>query len=285
MGLFTDLACEKCTDKLAKHNDKLKYGCKEVVVNINSTRKQQKYGLNRGNYYFLECPNLNLLSPIVSDYMITLVASYLKTTIGKKINFNKPNTILVVGLGNQNLVCDSLGARVTSKLIVGQAVECGHKILSFCPNVFGQTGIDSARLIKSVTASVRPDLVILVDSLCALSTARLGVSIQICDLGLIAGGGGGEGKTLIDSKYLGVKTITIGVPLVVKTETIVSDVLKTLSEQSELHNQSIIKNINNFLVTPKDIDSLVRLNAEIIASSINLAVLGVDIEMQKAVLK
>lgn len=285
MGMYTDLACEKCTDKLAKHNDKLKYGCEEIVVNINSARKQQKYGLNRGSYYFLECPNLNLLAPIVSDYIVSQVATYLKVLIGKKINLNKPNTVLVVGLGNQNIVCDSLGVLATSKLIVGQAVECGNKLLAFCPSVSGQTGIDSARLIKSVTASVRPDLVILVDSLCALSTARLGSSVQISDSGLVAGGCVTENKTLINSKYLGVPTLNIGVPLVVKTETIIFEVLKVLSEQSEMQGQSIIKNINNFIVTPKDIDSLVRLNAEIIASSINLAVLGVSVETQKSVLK
>lgn len=285
MGVYTDLACEKCTDKLAKHNDKLKYGCEEVMVNINSSRKQQKYGLNRGSYYFLECPNLSLLAPVVSDYIISQVATYLKTAIGKKINPNKPNSVLVVGLGNQYLVCDSLGVQSTRGLIVGQTVECGNKLLAFCPSVFGQTGIDSAKLIKSVVSSIKPDMVILVDSLCALSTARLGSSVQISDSGLVAGGCISEDKTLINSKYLGVPTISIGVPLVVKTETIINDVLKILSEQSEIHDQSIIKNINNFIVTPKDIDALVRLNAEIIASSINLAVLGLNTEEQKAVLK
>ena len=280
---YTDLACEKCTDKLAQYNDKLKYGCQEVVININSNKKQQKYGLNRGNYYFLSCSNLKSMAPIVCDYIIEQVANYLRLEIKKKLK-NKLANVLVVGLGNQNLVSDSLGVRVTQKLVVTDNRQDDINLSAFCPGALGQTGIDTANLVKSVVQLAKPNLVILVDSLCALSTSRLGSSVQVSDAGIVPGGAIGGNGQVINSKFLGVPTISIGVPLVVKTETIIDDVLSSLSDNVEELNSSVHKNFKNFLVTPTDIDTLVKMNAEIISSAINMSVLELSLNEQRLIL-
>ncbi len=284
MAFYTDLACEKCTDKLAKLNDKLKYGCEEIVVNINSLKKQEKYGLYKGNYYFLGCPNLNLLAPIVSDYIVEQVANYLKLELKKKLK-KQTGKVMVVGLGNEYLTCDSLGVKVTKGIVVTPSGVNGNSLCAFCPGVLGQTGIETSSLVKSVVQLTKPDVVIVVDALCALSTSRLGSSIQINDAGIVPGGAVGNNGQILNSKYLGVPTLSIGVPLVVRTETIISDVLSELSDNMVDFDQSLLKNIRNFIVTPKNIDSLVKLNAEIISSAINLSVLDLKIDEQKAILR
>ena len=284
MAFYTDLACEKCTDKLAKLNDKLKYGCEEIVVNINSLKKQEKYGLYKGNYYFLGCPNLNLLAPIVSDYIVEQVANYLKLELKKKLK-KQTGKVMVVGLGNEYLTCDSLGVKVTKGIVVTPNGANGNSLCAFCPGVLGQTGIETSSLVKSVVQLTKPDVVIVVDALCALSTSRLGSSIQINDAGIVPGGAVGNSGQILNSKYLGVPTLSIGVPLVVRTETIISDVLSELSDNMVDFDQSLLKNIRNFIVTPKNIDSLVKLNAEIISSAINLSVLDLKIDEQKAILR
>ena len=284
MAFYTDLACEKCTDKLAKLNDKLKYGCEEIVVNINSLKKQEKYGLYKGNYYFLGCPNLNLLAPIVSDYIVEQVANYLKLELKKKLK-KQTGKVMVVGLGNEYLTCDSLGVKVTKGIVVTPNGANGNSLCAFCPGVLGQTGIETSSLVKSVVQLTKPDIVIVVDALCALSTSRLGSSIQINDAGIVPGGAVGNNGQILNSKYLGVPTLSIGVPLVVRTETIISDVLSELSDNMVDFDQSLLKNIRNFIVTPKNIDSLVKLNAEIISSAINLSVLDLKIDEQKAILR
>lgn len=282
MSFYTDIAYEKCDAKMQKRTDNLDYGCEEFMVDINSTFKERAYEKPRGKYYLLNCPNLDLLAPVVYEYIISRLSNYLKRLFSSTIQTNNKK-ILVVGLGNEKLVSDSLGAMTVNKLCINCDLNnLQNKLFAFIPGVSSNTGMSSDKLIKCVVKEIRPDLVILVDSLCALSTSRLGNSFQITDNGLKPGGAINEDARVINSKFLGVPTVSIGVPLVVKTETIIGEILSKISEDVDC-DMGIIKNVNNFLVTPKDIDRLVSIDADIIACAITSAVFDVNTWEQKSI--
>jgi len=282
MEFYTDLACEKGTQNFDEVADDLEYGCEEIVININTTKKMQEYGKPKGKYYLLNCPNLEVLAPVVADYVANQLADYLRLTLGEKIG-EKVGKILVVGLGNKDLVCDSLGVKTAENLIVSTFETGKNKniLTAFCPGVSGHTGIITSKLVKSVVQNTKADLVILVDSLCAISATRLGNSFQISDSGIVAGGAMGNNDEIMNSKFLGVPTIVMGTPLVIRTETIIGEVLTKLSDENIDIDQNIYKNISNLIVTPKEIDRLVSLSSYILGNAINLAVLGISLQDQK----
>lgn len=283
MDFYTDLACEKGTGRFDKIADDLDYGCEEIYIDINTLAKCNEYRKPKGKYYLLNCPNLSVLAPIVADYIAKQLADYLKSYIKSGVS-KKPMRVMVFGLGNNGLVCDSLGTLTTKKLIIQsyEKSENGNEIITFCPGVSARTGIPTSSLVKSMVINNKPNLVILIDSLCAVSASRLGNSFQISDSGIVAGGAFGTTDEMINSKFLGVPTLVIGTPLVIRCETIIGEVLGKISDVDfDIDNN--IYSIGNLIVTPKDIDKLVSMNASIIASAINLAVLDIGLEDQKLI--
>ena len=153
-----------------------------------------------------------------------------------------PSKILIVGLGNDKFVADSLGPSVLTQIKTG-----GH-LVTFEPCVFGVTGINSVDAIQAITRQVRPTAVIVIDSLVSATPARIGTNYQICTSGITPGSGIGRDNQTIDQKLLGVPVLAIGVPVC----TIMSPT------QGQIYH-----------VVPKDIDLVIRDCAHIIARSLN----------------
>lgn len=153
--------------------------------------------------------------------------------------------ILIVGLGNDKFVADSLGPCVLEQ------INTGSQLITFEPCVFGVTGINSVDAIKAITHTTRPSAVIVIDSLVSATPQRIGTNYQICTSGITPGSGIGRNNQTINQKLLGVPVIAIGVP--------VCTIMTTVPEQI-------------YHVVPKDIDLLIRDCAKIIAQSINTLV-------------
>ncbi|MDR0426290.1 MAG: GPR endopeptidase [Clostridiales bacterium] len=175
---------------------------------------------------------------------------------------------LVVGLGNPNMTADALGSGVSKRIAVTrnlptEAGEDGARpkgISTICPNVLGVTGIESFDIVKGVVERVKPALVLVVDSLCAAATERIAAAFQICSAGITPGSGVSNFRFRLDEQSLGVKVVSLGVPLVVYAATIVREA----AGASDI-NEKFAK----MIVTPKDIDLIVEDCAEIIAGAIN----------------
>ncbi|MGN1227924.1 MAG: GPR endopeptidase [Christensenellales bacterium] len=283
MSIYTDIAVECVNSKFDDNEKSLEFGCTESVVKIDSSKKQKIYNKPKGEYYLLDCPNLNSLAPVVYDYIIEQVASYLKCKI-KSVTNKEKCKVLVVCLGNENVVSDSLGAQVFDKLITSVHKGEGESSLqAIRTSVLGKTGIDTATLTKSVTTLLNPDVVLLIDSLCSLSINRIGTSIQIADSGIVAGGAIGRQGQLINAPFLRCPTLAIGIPFVVRVETIIADVLNQLSDVQIGDNKTVNAKCKNLLVAPKEIDSMVELGSNLIASAINLAVLDLSVDEQRLI--
>ena len=153
--------------------------------------------------------------------------------------------ILIIGLGNNKFVADSLGPCVLEQ------INTGEQLLTFEPSVFGVTGIKSVDAIKAITRMIHPSVVMIIDSLVSATPQRIGTNYQICTSGIIPGSGIGRDNQTIDQKLLGVPVIAIGVP--------VCTIMTTVPDQI-------------YHVVPKDIDVIIRDCAGIIAQAINTLV-------------
>lgn len=153
----------------------------------------------------------------------------------KKIIRKDYNNILVVGLGNNKSTPDSLGPLSIEEVLVTNHIyemnrldEGFRRVSVLKPGVTGETGIETYSVIKSLTKTLNPDLVIVIDSLCSTSIERVNKTIQITNSGISPGSGIGNSRKELSRETLGVDVIAIGVPTVVSAVTIVSDTINYL---------------------------------------------------------
>ncbi len=202
--------------------------------------------------------------------------------------------ILAVGLGNKELTADSFGPIAVSHLwITGHLAEEGMSVSGISPGVMAQTGMETARIVEGIVRQMRPDALLVMDSLAARSTERLGRTIQLTDTGICPGSGVGNHRRGLNRRTLGIPVIAIGVPTVVGGATIARDtlegVLSLLCKQCE--EDSVLKKMNSteremlvrqiaeprfgaLYVTPKDIDETVLHLGAFVADGINTAIYG-----------
>lgn len=188
--------------------------------------------------------------------------------------------ILVVCLGNRAVTPDALGPLCFQELTVTrhlkdlaphifQAAD-GREICAIAPGVIGQTGIETRDQIRACVDLVKPDLILAIDALAAKGVDRLTTSVQLSDVGISPGSGVGNRRAALDKDSLGVDVLSIGVPTVVDSSTLVYDVL----EQGGMGDltpelRAILENGKNFFVTSKDCDIAVIALSSLIAHAIN----------------
>ena len=161
-------------------------------------------------------------------------------------------------------------------------------VCALAPGVLGVTGIETYDIVEGLVANLKPDAVILIDSLASRRAARINTSIQITDTGISPGSGVGNTRADLSQKGLGVPTIAIGVPMVVFASTIAQDTIHLIANKTGLHSDEeklvqlaqevISESMGEFIVTPKDIDSIINDMAQIIAEGINFALHGENTE-------
>ena len=176
--------------------------------------------------------------------------------------------ILFVGLGNRDITPDRVGPDVADKIVATRHIDGRlKKILGYedlrsvsviAPGVLGQTGIETTEIVKACFKHVKPDLIIIVDALAAREFKRLGTTIQITDTGICPGSGVENKRKEISEKVLGVPVLVIGVPTVVD--------MKQLNSKKEDEAEF------SMMVTPKNVDLIVKRAAKLISSSINNAI-------------
>ncbi|MBQ7794634.1 MAG: GPR endopeptidase, partial [Clostridia bacterium] len=130
------------------------------------------------------------------------------------------------------------------------------RISAIAHGVLGTTGMETAEILRGVTAEKKPDLVIAVDAFAAGDVKNIASTVQVSDTGLVPGGGVANRRNAINRETLGVPVIAVGVPTVVDAE---------LPSGGRWEGEP-------FFVTPKDIDVVIDRLAKTIANGINLAV-------------
>ncbi len=194
----------------------------------------------------------------------------------------KNHRVLVVGLGNQEVTADSLGPKVAEEIVVTSHLfrlqqdadlEGCRDVAVLIPRVMGQTGIETALLVKAVTQQLQPDLVIAIDALATRSLERINRVIQITNTGIRPGSGVGNHRLAIDQANLGVPVIAVGVATVVSVEALIFQVLEAIDSHETQKAEDFIQNRTHFqmVVTPKEMDEEVLHLEKILAQGINEA--------------
>ena len=183
------------------------------------------------------------------------------------------NSAMVVGLGNRYVTADALGTKTAEYVLVTRHIHMHMRdvlpegtpvISSFCANVLGVTGMETAEVVSALTERIKPDVVILIDSLAAASTEHIGCVIQCNDSGIAPGAGVGNFRTMLTRSLLHVPVIAVGVPTVVSAETIVKE-----SGAKETNPKSA-----ELIVAPKDVDAIIKDLSRVLSDAINLMLFG-----------
>lgn len=268
------------------------------VLNENGAKALSK---EIGKYVTMDIKDIKYLDEKFKDTISIELSKQIKLLMGESFK-NKQKSVFVVGLGNIYVTPDSLGPKVIQNIEITRhlihfakdLVEPNtREISAMSPGVLGTTGIETSEIILSVSKAIKPDFVIAIDSLASTSIDRLGTTIQLSNTGITPGAGVKNKREGINKDILNVPVIAIGVPTVVDMATITSETLGKILEKSIEKNEDAKKeknisqimdpekryniilqtlNTENLIVTPKEIDDVIKIVSEIIADGINMSV-------------
>ena len=197
----------------------------------------------------------------------------------------KCSVLLVSGLGNRFATPDALGPYVLENITMnrhvkrefGDVFDTGEKVLcGISPGVMSQTGMESREILNGIVERVKPDVLLVVDSLASRSVNRLCRTIQITNTGISPGAGIGNNRNKINQETIGVPVIAIGVPTVVDAGTIIYEALENALSKEGYQEDEIFqffqsiasKETKDLFVTPKDIDEEIRQVGKMIAEGV-----------------
>jgi len=268
-------------------------------VRVISPAGEKAIGKPMGNYITLEVPGLK----DNDQELYERTCKALATELASILKLEKKTMTLVVGLGNWNVTPDALGPKVVSSMMVtrhlleylpDQVDEGVRPVCAVAPGVLGITGIETGEIIKGIVEKIRPDYIIAIDALASRKVERVNTTIQIADTGISPGSGVGNKRMELSRATLGVPVIAIGVPTVVDAATMANDtidmVLDKMIEQAPQGSEfyKMMKSIDrdekygmireilepyggNLIVTPKEIDDVIRRVSKVIANGLNIA--------------
>lgn len=282
--VHTDLACESEVT-----HDKSKSGTdyEEATVNgfkvarlyVKNARGEELTGKKCGNYTTIFSEMINKIDGDRFGSLTKAISDEIGAMIFKALG-KSASCVLVAGLGNREITADNIGPKTVDRLTVTRHIEQYDKKLfdSFCSvplcaiatGVLGQTGIESAEMIRGICDRARPDLVIAIDALAARSTERLGATVQISDSGIFPGSGIGNRRSEISRESLGIPVIAVGVPTVVNSATLVYDALISAGYK-ELDDKimQVLHSGESFFVSPRQSDMISDKVSELLASAID----------------
>ena len=235
----------------------------EIIIEDDSC--METLGKGVGRYITLEGRELSRFADDYED-MAGELAGELRRLI-------PDGEILVVGLGNNDITPDAVGPQAAAKVLATRHLrdELGgdgedfllslRRVSSFAGGVLGQTGIETAEIVRAIAEQLHPAGIIAIDALACSDVSRLGTTVQISDSGISPGSGVSNSRRELSRKNLGIPVIAVGVPTVVDMHTIVRN----------LTGSDISAELPNMMVTPRDVDRLTERASQLIAFGINLA--------------
>ena len=280
----TDLAIERREITNSGKNDGVTVKKRRVKsasvteIEITTDAGAEKLGKPVGTYVTVELPPFSSEFDDADSRMLAVRDEI------KKLLPKNTSGVLVVGLGNSDITPDALGPKTAKDILSTRhitkslAEEVGlpslRPVSSASPGVLGQTGIESAEMIRGIMNETSPDAVITVDALSARSIKRLGCTVQMTNTGIVPGSGVGNHRAEISRKTLGVPVIAIGVPTVVDAAALVYDITG-----NENIPQPERERAEKMMVTPREIDVMISRASRLLALAINSA-LQPDMDMQ-----
>ena len=212
-------------------------------VTITTVDVKEKNTINKknGKYITIEFNDITEQKEVITKVFIDNLKYLFKHN-----NIAEENTLLVIGLGNSKSTADSLGPNTVDNIVVTRHLESlglnsSRVVSAIKPGVTGETGIETKDIINGIVNVIKPDFLIVIDSLASKSVTRLNKTIQMTDTGIHPGSGVGNSRDEISKDTLSIPVIAIGVPTVCDAVAIVNDTI----EEIHKHFAVTTKNINN----------------------------------------
>lgn len=188
----------------------------------------------------------------------------------------KEKTLLVAGLGNPKMTADALGAEVVDRVTVTRKIlfeeeRSRIRVSAVSMGVLGNTGIETVEHLRGICEQIRPNVVLAVDALSSKSKERLGATIQLSSGGISPGSGVDMAQTRLSQSTVGVPVISLGVPTVIHSSSILRAALEELGIEDREQSKKILEREKGLFVMPKESDLLLRSAATLLASAIDLA--------------
>lgn len=241
------------------------YGCVEITcVTISTHQAAQRLGKPCGKYLTIETPPLwnSLLDP---QQEINAAADCIRKLLPSD------GSILVVGLGNNQITPDALGPQVVDRILATRhltgdlarktGLDALRKTSAISPGVMGQTGIETGEIVRALVNFIQPAAVIAIDALAAQEYSRLGRTIQISDSGISPGSGVQNSRKELSVKTLGIPVISIGVPTVIDGATLTAAFSNVPKEK--------LSAAASAMVTPREVDRMIGHAAKFISLTVN----------------
>lgn len=227
-----------------------------TTVSVLNENGEREIGKPVGTYITVDIPSF-VNDTDIFDGRLKKISNLLKNLLPPDCD-----NILVAGIGNMDITADALGPKTNSYVLATRHIsqelrrDMGFSNLKSVSTVrtgvLGETGIESAELVKGMVNVIHPSCVIAVDALASSSAERLGTTVQLSDTGISPGSGVGNHRFEISEKTLGVPVVSVGIPTVVST-----GVIKGAED-------------NSMFVTPREIDRVTEQGAKLIGMSINV---------------
>ena len=210
---------------------------KKVFMDVSKTLADNKFKIDEKKYrgyqirhFCVDYKSEKFIKRIRGDYY-TITFDYISMhqkakmiqkefmkILKELLNNLKATDPLIIGLGNSQVLCDSLGVTTTNKIMATNHFTDFlnlPKVAIFNPEVTEKTGISSFSLIEMVVKKLKPSMIIMIDSLATSNKDYLNNCIEINNTGIIPGSAIKDNKR-IDENTFGIPVIAIGVPLVLE---------------------------------------------------------------------
>lgn len=253
----TDLAVEAQTRAPSingvRTEERTERGFRVSTVSILNSTASKELCKPIGNYHTIT------LDPVLrrEDAAFAAASELIAKVLQSLHPLSEDASALVIGLGNRAITPDAVGPKAMESVLAtrhlhrqfpGSFPEL-RPVCSIAAGVLGDTGIESASIVKALVRDLRPDLVIVVDALACAEAERLCRTIQLTDTGITPGSGVGNDREALSLDSLGIPVLAVGVPTVM-----------------DFHGSE-----PGLFVTPRNIDSVVSDFSKLIGYSINLA--------------
>ena len=251
----------------------------EVVIHTQEAAKSLDKPC--GTYLTLECALLREHDP---DARIAM-ANLLGEELSRMLTPSQDAPVLVVGLGNRGVTPDSLGPAAIDKTLVTRHMlgseydRSGMRsVCAIAPGVLGVTGVETVEMVESLAQKLHPRAILCIDSLAARDSARIGCTVQVSNTGIQPGSGVGNHRKPLTKETLGLDVIAVVVPTVIYAATLARDAFALLAGEDRqeealgaMERELRDTDLGNLIVTPRDIDAIVKNCATLIAGGINRA--------------
>ena len=214
MNFRTDLALERHESVKNDNPEGVDFEVKEKEsikishIKVIDERGEKALGKKKGRYITVELPSLEESADNLESWS-NVISEEIKNLLPQK-----EGTVLVAGLGNRDITPDALGPECIALILATRHISSELKdnlqltslksVAGIVPGVLGNTGIETAEVLKGIVNQIKPSAVIVIDALAARSLERLGNTVQMCDTGVSPGSGVGNKRRKIDCDFLGV---------------------------------------------------------------------------------